>query len=99
MNNFSPQKILKSIGLASLLSIADPVVRELGPQLSQNASITLPHGEGFISAIDRWQLHWNAPEVTVNVKVATENDVQETVCFNKKSLFEMLANNLDPIRK
>lgn len=57
---------------------SNSVYAELGPRLSQNASIILPGSPLFENATLRWQ-EWRDPNINVVVEVATESDVQETV--------------------
>ncbi|KAF2096059.1 FAD-binding domain-containing protein [Rhizodiscina lignyota] len=81
INNLSPQKILKSIGLGSLLLSLDPIERELGGRLSKDASILLPSAPNFKNASDRWQNEYKAPQISSVVNVKTEEDVQETIRY------------------
>lgn len=63
---------------SGLLSRQEPVLSELGSLLSPNASIILPGSSDFANATQRWQ-EWKDPNITIVVKVVTEQDVQETV--------------------
>ena len=54
------------------------IVSKLGPQLSPNASISLPGSADFRNATTRWQLY-REPEIDVVVEVANDQDVQRTV--------------------
>jgi hypothetical protein len=49
----------------------------LGPLLSPNASIYLPGSEGFANGTVRWSALDN-PDIAAVVKVAVEEDVQQT---------------------
>ena len=82
VNNLSPQKILKTVGIASVLSKFDPVHRELGVRISQNASILVRDALGFSTATDRWQMEIGTPEINLVVNAATESDVEQIVCLN-----------------
>ncbi|KAI1320500.1 FAD-binding domain-containing protein [Xylariaceae sp. FL0255] len=52
----------------------------LGPLLSPDASVILPDDPDFAGLVSRWR-EYEAPRVSVIVKVATEADVQETVKY------------------
>ncbi|KAF2668117.1 FAD-binding domain-containing protein [Microthyrium microscopicum] len=91
INNLSPYRIINVLGLAPILYNFHPTVRELGPRLSQNASIVLSSAPEFANITSRWQAHWAAPETTISVKVATESDIQETIKFANKHNRTFLA--------
>jgi len=52
---------------------------ELGSLLSPNASIIFPASPRFGNATSRWQ-EYKRPGINIVVEVATETDVQRTVC-------------------
>lgn len=80
MNNLNLQKVLKTVGIASLLSSFDPIHKELGTRLSKDASIILPSASTFESITERWVNQYSQPHITTVVVVKTEQDVEETVC-------------------
>ena len=55
------------------------ISKELGPQLSKGAGIYLPHDASFNILTDRWQ-RYKDPTISAVVEVATESDIQKTVC-------------------
>ncbi|KAF2135670.1 uncharacterized protein K452DRAFT_281181 [Aplosporella prunicola CBS 121167] len=73
------------------ISSAD-VARQLGPQLSQNASIYAEDDPRFANATSRWQ-SYSAPNVSVVVEVGTEEDVATTVKFANQIGVPFLAIN------
>lgn len=54
------------------------IVDTLVPSLSGNASVYLPGSDGFDEATSRWS-QLGAPNITIVVEVATEDDVVSTV--------------------
>lgn len=78
LNNWSPQKALAKLGLASLLAGNLNFTADLGPKLSSEASILQPGDANFANLASRWR-EWHAPSIAAVVQAATEDDVQQTV--------------------
>ena len=68
------------------------VALQLGPQLSQDASISAEDDPRFANATSRWQ-SYSPPNVSVVVEVGTEEDVATTVRFANQIGVPFLAIN------
>jgi hypothetical protein len=79
MGNFCPTlaTVTGSVFFESLCNLGS-VSSELSSRLSSGAHIYYPGSENFTKATTRWS-SLDAPNATVIVEVATENDVVETV--------------------
>ncbi|KAJ5175929.1 uncharacterized protein N7482_001806 [Penicillium canariense] len=80
------------IGWLNSLCNRGNISAELGPNLSSGANIYLPGSEGFTQSTERWS-SFEAPNVTVVVEVATENDVAETVKYANAHNLPFIAVN------
>jgi len=73
--------LLQNIAATDPHSGAGDIVKELGPRLSKGASISLPSSPEW----DDLQVRASTPRIhpgyLAAVQVATEKDVQETVCI------------------
>lgn len=67
-----------SYGIASNICGRGDITTELGPKLSSGAHIYFPGSTRFGEGTNRWS-SYKAPDFTVVVEVANENDVAETV--------------------
>lgn len=65
-------------GIASKVCRRTDIGTVLGPKLSSGAHIYFPGSMGFQESTDRWS-SYKAPNFTIVVEVADENDVSETV--------------------
>jgi hypothetical protein len=70
--------ILQQLCGGVLSSSVPNITADLGPKLSNGAQIYLPSSDGFVEGTTRWS-SYKAPNITVVVQVANENDVAETV--------------------
>ncbi|KAI5459238.1 hypothetical protein BGZ63DRAFT_456033 [Mariannaea sp. PMI_226] len=80
LNNVSPQKVLRRLGLAYLATNTSIPWEELSSRLSPEASIAFPGEPTFSISTSRWR-EWHSPDVSVVVRVQTEKDVQETIRY------------------
>ncbi|KAI1777235.1 hypothetical protein F4818DRAFT_341465 [Hypoxylon cercidicola] len=92
INNFSPQKVLTKLGLASLIASNVNLLGDLGPKLSPEASILLPGDAEFANLTSRWR-EWHAPNIAAVVEVATEADVQQTVRYANERGIPFIARS------
>ena len=66
---------------------------DLAARLSPGAKISFPGEESFAEATARWSTY-SAPNITINVEVAVEQDVVETVKFaNQHNKAYLAVNN------
>lgn len=77
-NNLSPHT---ASGFLHSLCNRGGIATDLGPHLSSGASIWFPGSPNFSTATTRWST-LGAPNVSVVVEVATEDDVAATVRMN-----------------
>lgn len=63
---------------SSLAIRSDDFIRQLGPQLSANATILTQDDHRFINATTRWSAY-RQPQISVVVDLGTEADVATTV--------------------
>lgn len=94
INNLSPQKVLKTVGIASLLASFDPIHKELGSRLSKDASIILPSASNFENLTERWVNEYDNPHITTVVNAKTEQDVEETVSPLTSARIQFRDNSL-----
>jgi hypothetical protein len=66
------------------------ILADLGPLLSPGASIVLPSDPEFAGLTARWR-EYEAPNITIVVKVAVEFDVQQTVSIHDSVYYESLV--------
>ncbi|KAH8898315.1 FAD-binding domain-containing protein [Thozetella sp. PMI_491] len=78
LHSVSLQKVLRYIGLASL--VKGPPWSELSSRLSSEASIVLAGDPTFANLTSRWR-EWHSPESRAVVRAFTEQDVQETIRY------------------
>ncbi|KAH6678178.1 hypothetical protein B0J14DRAFT_316655 [Halenospora varia] len=88
LGTFSPENIF---GTANSTKYFD-IEAELGPLLSQNASIITKSSPQFSGATLRWQ-DYHSPDIGVVVEVATEIDVQETIKYANQREIPFLAKS------
>ncbi|KAL1969230.1 hypothetical protein VTN77DRAFT_484 [Rasamsonia byssochlamydoides] len=81
-----------SNGFASTICPRGNISVDLASKLSSGAHIYYPGSSGFAEATDRWSA-LDAPNVTIIVEVATENDVAETVKYANASNIPFIAVN------
>lgn len=70
----------------------DDIQTELGPQLSQNASIYFPGSSDFARATERWSTYAQ-PNISVVVQPGSEEDVATTVRYANQKGLPFLAVN------
>lgn len=73
-------------------SVSSNITADLSARLSSGARIYYPGSENFADATARWS-SYEAPNFTIAVEVATENDVVETVKFANSNGKPFLAVN------
>ena len=76
-----PTQVVASLDCGERLALRSSfpdIIHELGPLLSQNASVLVSDSSGFSNASQRWQ-GYNDPSFSAVVEVATESDVVNTV--------------------
>ncbi|APA15090.1 hypothetical protein sscle_14g098600 [Sclerotinia sclerotiorum 1980 UF-70] len=85
-------KSILSVALTSNIttSIATNFTYDLQPLLSSSAEIYYPGSEGYINATTRWDAY-TKPGLDVVVKVACEEDVQETIRYANSHSVPFLA--------
>ncbi|KAL2012773.1 hypothetical protein VTN00DRAFT_298 [Thermoascus crustaceus] len=79
-------------GIASKVCRRTDIGTVLGPKLSSGAHIYFPGSTGFQESTDRWS-SYKAPNFTIVVEVADENDVAETVKYANANNIPFLAVN------
>ncbi|GAD92299.1 FAD binding domain-containing protein [Paecilomyces variotii No. 5] len=85
--------VTPAIGSAYLQSLCGLTsMSELSTHLSEGAHIYYPGSENFTKATARWST-LNAPNITLVVEVATENDVAETVKYANAQNVPFVAVN------
>lgn len=92
LNNWSPQKVLAKVGLASLIASKINYTADLGPILSTEASLVLPSDANFADLTSRWR-EWHGPDIAAVVQVSTEGDVQETVRLHFETDYDNFAKH------
>lgn len=89
--NYLPIQGEPALGLISRYSQGD-VISDLAARLSPDANIFVPGDEDFASLTARWS-NYQAPNVSITVEVATEQDVAETIKFANECDRPFLAVN------
>ncbi|TEA18247.1 FAD-linked oxidoreductase chyH [Colletotrichum sidae] len=91
-SSLSTQKILGSLGLASLVAHGAAPWTQLSSELSPNASVILPSDPSFGGSVSRWR-EWHAPQVGMVVNAVTEGDVQAAVRYANSRGLPFLARS------
>jgi hypothetical protein len=79
MSFFNPSSLVYAVALLSSTAAAQSVQSLFGPYLSPGAHIYYPGNSDWTARVEQRWSTWSAPSYRAAIKVATVQDIQNTV--------------------